>query len=223
MEEKKKEAKAAKTNKTRNKTSKKITAITKETVKKVPSSKTKKTVNKKEIKDKKEQSNNKTEIEKLKKEVNIPAQKKKVVIRKEKEGDTIKNRISIVILSLIIIFSIAFSIYTLTNRKKITEEEFDGNITHQELLANKEIDGLNIINQTMYVRDGVSTYGAIVTNNTDSDKIINNLIIIFTVNGEKIETIALKDAELKAGRDTLINVTFDKDVSEVTAIDFILE
>ena len=134
------------------------------------------------------------------------------------------NKIKIIILSLIIIVAIGFSIFSFTNKKRNNNEpKIDGLdvIGNKELLKDTIFGELDITNQVLYTMDGLSTYSAVVTNNSDIGLFkVDNMYVVFTLGDEEIEALALSETSLKSGESLNININFDRDLSKVTKITF---
>lgn len=134
-----------------------------------------------------------------------------------------KNKILIAVSSLIILLSIIAIIFIIKDSKKEPEEfKIDSLdvLDDKELLKDTKYDTLDITNQVLSTRNNISTYNAILENNTESDYKIDSLYVVFTTDKEEIESLALSDTLVKANQSVVINISFDKDISKTTKIAF---
>jgi hypothetical protein len=131
------------------------------------------------------------------------------------------------LLVIIAIITIAIAIGVIIINKDNKEEEFkiDGIDlpTNKEILKDANVDNLKITNISLLTRDGISTYKATILNNTENDIKINILYIIFYENEIEHKAVALYDTEIQTKGEKYINITSDKDLSNITKIEYVLE
>ena len=143
-------------------------------------------------------------------------------VKEKKSFD--KSKIIIIVAPLIIIACIIFSVKTIMNSKNTKEEPFkiDGldAVDNAELLKDIIASNLKITDQSIINTDGVSTYYATITNTKNSDYHINYLYAVFTIDGKKINSLVSYNTTLKANEERLINISFDRDISNTTKIEY---
>ena len=131
------------------------------------------------------------------------------------------------LLVIIAIITIAIAIGVIIINKDNKEEDFkiDGIDlpTNKEILKDANVDNLKITNISLLTRDGISTYKATILNNTENDIKINILYIIFYENEIEHKAVALYDTEIQTKGEKYINITSDKDLSNITKIEYVLE
>ena len=135
-----------------------------------------------------------------------------------------KSKIIIIAAPLIIIACIIFSVKTIMNNKNTKEEPFklDGldAVDNAELLKDIMASDLKITDQSIINTDGISTYYATITNTKNSDYHVNYLYAVFTIDGKEINSLVSYDTTLKANEERLINISFDRDISKTTKIEY---
>lgn len=137
------------------------------------------------------------------------------------------KKILIVCLFIIIFAGIITNIYILSNREKNNTNEFIdediSTIENQDVLKDVMIGNLKITNGSLLIRDGISTYQAVVTNNTQNDIKINKLYVEFSNDTTSEKILALSNANIKANESTNIKIVTETDLTKVTKIKYIEE
>ena len=136
-----------------------------------------------------------------------------------------KNKIILIVSIIIILASILFSILMLT--KKDEEEPFtiEGiNLPeNKDILKDAKVNELDITDISLLTREGISSYKATISNNTDKDINISNLYAVFYQDTEEIKILALKDAVIKSNNSTFISISSETDLSNITKIEYVIE
>ncbi|MBQ2873473.1 MAG: hypothetical protein IJE89_05690 [Bacilli bacterium] len=136
-----------------------------------------------------------------------------------------KKKIILIISVIVIIISIIMSILLLTSKDKEEPFTIDGIdlVENKDILKDKEVNNLNITDVSLLTRDGISTYRAMVSNNTNVDIKINKLYVKFYLDSEEIEIVVLNNTTLKSNGSTYISVTSETDLSKVKRIEYVME
>lgn len=126
---------------------------------------------------------------------------------------------------IVIIVSIIAIIVLVVNKDKEEEFTIDGiNLpTNKEILKESTIDNLKITDISLLTRDGISTYKATVTNESDEDIDINALYVIFYEGDTENKTLALYDTKISSKEEKYINITSELDLTNTTKIEYVLE
>ena len=124
----------------------------------------------------------------------------------------------------VIITSIITIVIMITQNK---EEEFTiegiSLPKNKEILKENSIENLKITDISLLTRDGISTYTATISNNTEEDIKIKTLYVIFYEKEQEYKAIALYDTKIQATKEKYIDITSEKDLSNITKIDYVLE
>lgn len=135
-----------------------------------------------------------------------------------------KQKLIIIIAPLIIIACIIFSVKTIMNSTKKEEDPFKIEgldvVENDKLLKDISTSDLKITKQSIINSDGISTYYATIVNTKSSDYHINYLYAIFTVDDKEIKSLVSYNTTLKGNEERLINISFDKDISKATKIEY---
>lgn len=135
-----------------------------------------------------------------------------------------KKKITIVLLIIVIIGCISFSIYMISSNKTTNNEDIPiSNIDNKNILKNFKFDDMDISGQLLNTNDGSSKYMAHIVNNSGSDKRINNLYVVFELEDSVVNVLGMFDEELKNGSDKYIDLTIDRDLSNVKKISYSYE
>ena len=95
-----------------------------------------------------------------------------------------------------IILIVILGIVAINLGKKTKEPESTDKL-NENILKNTTVESLSITDQSVITRDGVSTYMCNITNSGTETKHIDNLFLVFTIDGEEIEALAVKDVDIK--------------------------
>ena len=118
-----------------------------------------------------------------------------------------------------IILIVILGIIAINISKKNKEPEVIDEL-NENVLKDTVIDGISITDQSVITRDGLSTFMANVTNKGSDTIHIDNLYIFFTIDGEKIEALAMSNEDINANQTVPISLVFDRDISKATAVDY---
>ena len=145
--------------------------------------------------------------------------------KKEKENNNKKQIILIIVSIIALIGTILFIIMTVKGKKEPEEFKIDGIdiIKNKEIVKDTKVDSLDITDQILYNKDGISTFNGVINNNTNEDFYVKNLYVVFTTNKEEEKLLILTDTTIKANDIRIIDVSFDKDMLDITKIDYIIE
>ena len=135
------------------------------------------------------------------------------------------KKVLIICLIIIILVSIIANIYILSNKPEKDLPTIDGIKIpeYKDILKETEIEGLKITNISLLTRDGMSSYKAEVTNNTDIKKEINKLYVVFHEEDNENKILALYNVSIESNEKTYINITSEKDLSKTTKITYVIE
>lgn len=136
-----------------------------------------------------------------------------------------KKKILIICLITIIVVSIITNVYILLNRPTENKFQIDGINTaeNKDILKDAELEGFKITNASLLTRDGISTYKAQITNNSDETLTISKLYVNFYENDTENKTLGLANVTLKPGNTTYINITSETDLTKTTKITYTIE
>lgn len=136
-----------------------------------------------------------------------------------------KNKIILVVSILVILASIITSIFLLTKKDPEEPPVIEGiNLPrNKDVLKDNKVNELDITNVSLITRDGISTYKATISNNTNKDITINNLYVNFHHDNDETKTLTLKETTLKSNNSTYINITSETDLSNTTKIEYIVK
>ena len=91
---------------------------------------------------------------------------------------------------------------------------------NENILKDTIIEGIKITDQSVITENGLSSYTAILTNTLTENKHIGNFYIVFTLNGEEIESLAVTDIDISANGILPISLAFDQDISKATKVEY---
>lgn len=138
-----------------------------------------------------------------------------------------KKLILIVCLIIIILVSIITCIYIFANREEAETSsgliDGIGIAKNKDILKDTKVEELQITNVSLFVREGITSYSALVTNNTDKNIDINKLYVIFHENGEERKILALSNIQIKPTEEQYISITSEKDLSNTEKIEYVIE
>lgn len=138
-----------------------------------------------------------------------------------------KKKILVIVSILIIVASVAVSVFLIVKDKPKGEDEFiiEGIDLpkNRDILKDVSVDGLKITDVSLLTRDGMSTFKAHVINETSEEVDIERLTVIFHNGDTKIDVIALMETKIDVSGDRYINIEADTDLSEVTKIEYVLK
>ena len=135
------------------------------------------------------------------------------------------QKLLIVCLIIIILASVITNIYILSSKEEKEEFKIDGiNIAENEnILNDASVSNLDITNVSLLTSDGISSYTAEVTNNTNNEVNLEKLYVVFYEAELEIKVLALSNITLKPNDTTYINITSEADLSKTTEIKYITE
>lgn len=140
---------------------------------------------------------------------------------KNKNGNDKKQNL-ILVASVIVILICAFiSIKTIVKNNQNKKEE--NNSADKDVLKDTKVGNLTITDARLEVNNDVTSFMAIVTNDTTEDYHFNTLYITFTVDGITSTIPILQDITLNPNESKPIILTLDSNVSETTKIEYIIE
>ena len=138
-----------------------------------------------------------------------------------------KNQKILIIGSVaVILISIIVIIYMVTNKEeKIPDYLIEGikPIENQDILKDTTVDNLKIMNASLLTRDEISTFKAILSNETNEEIKINKLYVIFYNEVESNKNLVLQNAIVAPNDNIYINLTSEIDLSKTTKIEYVLE
>ena len=122
------------------------------------------------------------------------------------------------IVGVVLIIILGIIALNISKNKTKTSPALDN--LNENILKDTNYAGLKIADQSVITREGLSTYMANVTNTKDTDNHIDKLYVVFTVNGEVIEVLAIADTTLGANDTIPLTIEFDQDISNTTKVEF---
>lgn len=134
------------------------------------------------------------------------------------------KKLLIVCLIIIILASTITNIYILSN--KDNEEKTNNGITtvdNLDVLKDTTVNDLDITNVSLLTKGGMSSYKAVVTNNTQNEVNIDKLYVEFYKEGTNSKILALSNVKLQPNEQTNIKITTETDFSKVTEIKYTIE
>ncbi len=143
----------------------------------------------------------------------------KKVTTTKKEGST-KQNVIVAGLILVILICVFFSIKTIVNSGKKDEKPRNDNAVSEEVLKDTKVGNLSITNARLVVQDGVTSFMATATNETESDYHVNVLYVTFTSGNTTRKIPVLSDITIRPNEHTPIALTLDSDISDTTKIDY---
>lgn len=135
-----------------------------------------------------------------------------------------KKKIIIGIVFLLVV-AIIFLIIAIVNKPDNEEFKIEGIDLPQnkEVLKDTTIGDIKITNVSLLTSNGISTYKARVYNTSNDDLIIKKLAVVFEEDDIKNNVEVLRDAKIASGEFTYINITSEKDLSNIDKIEYVLE
>ena len=118
-----------------------------------------------------------------------------------------------------IILIVILGIIAINMSKKSKELEVIDEL-NENILKDTIIDNISITDQSVITRDGLSTFMANVTNKGNDTIHVDNLYIVFTIDGEEIEALAISNSDIDSNQIVPINLVFDRDISKATKVDY---
>ena len=136
-----------------------------------------------------------------------------------------KKKILLIGSIIVIIVSVIASILLVMKKEPVNEFKIDGIDLPQnkEILKDTTIKELDITNVSLLIREGISSYSAKITNNTNKEIKIDNIYVTFIENEKENKILALKNRTLKPEEYTYIKITSESDLSKTTKIEYTLE
>ena len=119
---------------------------------------------------------------------------------------------------LIVILGVIAIIIGRNNKTVVTDDKLN-----DDILKDTMVDNLSITNQSVITRDEVSTYMANFTNTSNTSYQIDNLYIVFTVNGEELKALLMSNINIKENEMIPVSINFDRDISKATKVEYKIE
>ena len=60
-----------------------------------------------------------------------------------------------------------------------------------------------------------------ITNESSETKHLDNFYIIFTLDGEKINALAIRNVDIAQGKTIPVSIDFDRDISKATKVEYL--
>ena len=136
------------------------------------------------------------------------------------------KKVLIICLTIIILSSLVTSIYLITkDKEEKPTNTLDGIdlVINEDILKDATIKNLLVTDVSLFTRDGISSYKAKVTNNSNTNTTISKLYVVFHVNNEQEKILALNNIKLNAQESKFINITSETNLSNTTKIEYLLE
>lgn len=137
------------------------------------------------------------------------------------------NKKKLIIIGAIVAVLLSVAVVIYASQKEETEPEFtiDGiNLpTNKDILKDTTVNNLKITKASLLTRDGISSFTATLTNDTERTAKINKLYVVFYEGDTENKTLALYDTQLLSGKETFINITSETDLTNVTKIEYVIE
>lgn len=129
------------------------------------------------------------------------------------------KKISFVSLVALVLFSTGCGYNKEENKKEETENVINNN---EGVINDQNYDGLDITNTSLVTENGISTFITSITNNTDSDYYVNELVItVKDADGNVIKTLpAYVDSTIASGQTRMVNVNIDADLSKAEKVEY---
>lgn len=127
--------------------------------------------------------------------------------------------------SIIVIIISIIVIIIMLNKNQKEKFTIDGISLPQnkEVLKESSVENLKISDVSLLTRNGTSTYKATISNDTEEDIDIKILYVVFYEKNVEYRAIALYDTQILATKEKYIDITSDKDLSNITKIEYVLE
>ena len=133
-----------------------------------------------------------------------------------------KRKILFIIgIALIIVLGIIAIVIGKSNSDNIQDfQDESENTPSEDVLKDIKIADVTITNQSIITREGMSTYMANIVNESDDVNHIDELYAVFTLNGESMTTLVINNTSIKADDSLPVSIEFDRNLSEVTKIEY---
>lgn len=132
-----------------------------------------------------------------------------------------------IILVVVILVAVVANIYILSGKKGIDENvlEVDGIklVKDKSILKDTKVDDLYITDISLTTRDNVSTYYAVIKNNTKKNIYIDKIYVVFFEENIENKILASSSVKLVAGNSTTLNIVSESDLSKTTKIEYVIE
>lgn len=136
------------------------------------------------------------------------------------------KKILIPVLVLLLLLSVSLILYTfLKDDKDNDEPQIDGLdiISKDGVTDSRKVGDLSISNVSYSIRDGITTFYAVVTNDSADSYNIKSLYVLFKYNdGSEEKILAIRDTLLNSNMNTNISIDFESDNSDISSIDYLL-
>ena len=130
------------------------------------------------------------------------------------------------VLVLLLLLSVSLILYTfLKDDKDNDEPQIDGLdiISKDGVTDSRKVGDLSISNVSYSIRDGITTFYAVVTNDSVKTYNIKSLHVLFKYNdGSEEKILAIRDILLNSNDTTNISIDFESDNSDISSIDYLL-
>lgn len=130
------------------------------------------------------------------------------------------------VLVLLLLLSVSLILYTfLRDDKDNDEPQIDGLdiISKDGVTDSRKVGDLSISNVSYSIRDGITTFYAVVTNDSVETYNIKSLHVLFKYNdGSEEKILAIRDILLNSNDTTNISIDFESDNSDISSIDYLL-
>ena len=130
------------------------------------------------------------------------------------------------VLVLLLLISLSLILYTfLKDDKDNDEPQIDGLdiISKDGVTDSRKVGDLSISNVSYSIRDGITTFYAVVTNDSVETYNIKSLHVLFKYNdGSEEKILAIRDILLNSNDTTNISIDFESDNSDISSIDYLL-
>ena len=136
-----------------------------------------------------------------------------------------KNKIIIIVLVVIILGAVGVNIYILTNKDNTVNNQIEGLdiIKNEDLVKDTKVENLDITDIKIVTKDNMSTYKAVITNNTKSEISIDKLYVVFYQNKIDNKILATADLTLKPGENREISILSEEELNKSTKIEYVVE
>ena len=136
-----------------------------------------------------------------------------------------KNKIIIIVLVVIILGAVGVNIYILTNKDNTVNNHIEGLdiIKNEDLVKDTKVENLDITDIKIVTKDNMSTYKAVITNNTKSEISIDKLYVVFYQNKIDNKILATADLTLKPGENREISILSEEELNKSTKIEYVVE
>lgn len=130
------------------------------------------------------------------------------------------------VLVLLLLLSISLILYTFLRDDKDTDEpQIDGLdiISKDGVTDSRKVGNLSISNVSYSIRGGITTFYAVVTNESVDSFNIKSLYVLFKYNdGREEKILAIRNTLLKSNMNTNISIDFESGNSDISSIDYLL-